>query len=526
MVFINDTLNDMERRQEEERRRQEAEKRRQEEEARRRTTLEHGAELRGELGNVLNDVRNRTAPTVNGAQVGNVATYGGATIDPSAQAQFRGQQLDLASMLKRRAMGLDSVAGEQYNRAASRNMQQQAAFLAGNRGAQTGGAARRAAQNIVRGNQLAAQDAVAGRLAEQAQAQGQLNSLLASGRGQDIGLASNQAQLFQQANLANMSAENQRIFQQAGLDQATSLANAQLLLQQRGLDDRTSLATLAAMLGIDQAELAARMQQESINAQRDIAANNLNAQQSPWWADLLGAAGMAIGTAAALSDENQKKDKQPFDWKTFQQEAGRFDKALSMMQPKGSDKGRPLTSLARFGGTLALALKGRPQAPTPAMGATATPAVNAIPAPLLSPGSTVPGITEGMPLPEMPTLTPVISDERKKASISNISQDRMNAVMAMANRDMAGERRELDGMLSKLKPQQYRYKDPANGKGQQIGVMAQDLEKSKLGSKYVIDTPAGKMVDYGRMAGVQMAATSHIYDLVQQLKKELEKKGS
>lgn len=69
--------------------------------------------------------------------------------------------------------------------------------------------------------------------------------------------------------------------------------------------------------------------------------------------------------------------------------------------------------------------------------------------------------------------------------------------------------------LDKLKPYKYNYKqDPTEEP--QVGVMAQDLEKSDLGEEFVEEVDGNKMVDYGKMASTQMAA---IADLHQRLKR-------
>ena len=69
--------------------------------------------------------------------------------------------------------------------------------------------------------------------------------------------------------------------------------------------------------------------------------------------------------------------------------------------------------------------------------------------------------------------------------------------------------------LDKLKPYSYNYKDDPS-REPQMGVMAQDLEKSALGEQFVEEVDGDKMVDYGKMASTQMAA---IADLHQRLKK-------
>ena len=83
---------------------------------------------------------------------------------------------------------------------------------------------------------------------------------------------------------------------------------------------------------------------------------------------------------------------------------------------------------------------------------------------------------------------------------------------------------DVADMLDKLKAKSYLYKDPtAQGArpGRQIGVMAQDLEKSPLGAQFVIDTPEGKKVDYGKAASTMMAGLAYHNERLHKLEKLL-----
>ena len=62
--------------------------------------------------------------------------------------------------------------------------------------------------------------------------------------------------------------------------------------------------------------------------------------------------------------------------------------------------------------------------------------------------------------------------------------------------------------LKGLKAYSYDYKDSKFGAGKQLGVMAQDLEKTKFGKQAVINTAEGKMVHGAKLAGALAAATS------------------
>lgn len=64
----------------------------------------------------------------------------------------------------------------------------------------------------------------------------------------------------------------------------------------------------------------------------------------------------------------------------------------------------------------------------------------------------------------------------------------------------------LNEMKSHLKAYAFNYKNDSYGKGQWIGVMAQDLEKSKLGKTLVIENELGeKMIDTNKVLSLFLA---------------------
>lgn len=73
-------------------------------------------------------------------------------------------------------------------------------------------------------------------------------------------------------------------------------------------------------------------------------------------------------------------------------------------------------------------------------------------------------------------------------------------------KDIRGGEKEADALLKALKAHSFRYKDEKHGKGDFVGIMAQDLERTKAGRAAVIDTPEGKMVHGARLA-TALAAT-------------------
>jgi hypothetical protein len=94
-------------------------------------------------------------------------------------------------------------------------------------------------------------------------------------------------------------------------------------------------------------------------------------------------------------------------------------------------------------------------------------------------------------------LGAIVSDRRTKTDIESGDER---------------SRRILEG----LKAYSYRYKDQNDGAGRQLGVMAQDLEKAGL-KQAVIDSPSGKQLDAGKLAGANTALLSALARRVDKL---------
>ena len=72
------------------------------------------------------------------------------------------------------------------------------------------------------------------------------------------------------------------------------------------------------------------------------------------------------------------------------------------------------------------------------------------------------------------------------------------------------EPKEIDGFLNDLYAYQYNYKDAGHGTGKQVGVMAQDLEKTQLGKQMVEETPQGKQINAAKGLGLAMASQARL----------------
>lgn len=75
---------------------------------------------------------------------------------------------------------------------------------------------------------------------------------------------------------------------------------------------------------------------------------------------------------------------------------------------------------------------------------------------------------------------------------------------------------DLDEFMISLQPYKYKYKDKKMGDGEQHGVMAQDLAKSKTGAAIVVPTPDGLAIDTKKGFGVLAAAIGRLNKKVEE----------
>jgi hypothetical protein len=107
------------------------------------------------------------------------------------------------------------------------------------------------------------------------------------------------------------------------------------------------------------------------------------------------------------------------------------------------------------------------------------------------------------------------SDETGKSQVEGVTDER------------------LGRFVDALKAYEYKYKDPnapGAGSGKYVSPMAQDIEKTELGEGLVEDTPAGKMVNYGKAGGLMLATAAMMNDRMDELeaafKNRSKKKGA
>ncbi len=204
-----------------------------------------------------------TAPHAAGTVLGPMAQAQGTQLDPSQQAQFRGQQMQLGQALQAQANGQGpSVAGSQLQQSTEQNLQAALAQAASSRGGNLGAAQYALGNARANIQQQAAQGLAQTRIQEQMAARSQLGDVLNAGRGSDINMSAQNAQLGQQNNQFNAGQTNTGALAQGAMTQQTSLANAGADQQQQARVDELTSKYLAAGMSMEQAQQQARIQAE------------------------------------------------------------------------------------------------------------------------------------------------------------------------------------------------------------------------------------------------------------------------
>jgi hypothetical protein len=104
---------------------------------------------------------------------------------------------------------------------------------------------------------------------------------------------------------------------------------------------------------------------------------------------------------------------------------------------------------------------------------------------------------------------------------TNFAQELLGKSDKMAKKDIKEiSPKDLEEFATKLKASTFKYKKP-NGepyqKGEVAGIMAQDLEKSKIGKDMVVESDGGKMIDFKRAVPATMAAVSEVMKRIKKL---------
>lgn len=301
---------------------------------------------RAQLNALADAAANRGNATMEGATIQGTTVGPGATIATGMQDQQRARQNALLDQLMAASNGQGpSAAQQQLKMGADRNMANALAMAAA---AGTPGAQRQAAFQRAAITQDAAGQAAILRAQEINDARGLLGQVAQGARAQDIGLATDQANLAQQAQLTQASLDQQTRAAQAGLTQDAAKTNLLSAIEQQKQRDALVQSYVAQGMSLDQAQYQAELQQAQFNAEllaRQAAADKGVAMQSSAQGGQMVGAGMAaLGTvlagAASASDERVKENVADADKSVEKFLDGIAAKEWDYKDPKKHGEGR------------------------------------------------------------------------------------------------------------------------------------------------------------------------------------------
>lgn len=88
---------------------------------------------------------------------------------------------------------------------------------------------------------------------------------------------------------------------------------------------------------------------------------------------------------------------------------------------------------------------------------------------------------------------------------------------------------DMDSFMESLKPIAFKYKNPESkgaAPGENVGVVAQDVEKTPVGKTMVKDTGGGKMLDMQKGFGVILAALAALHDKYEDMERKVDESAS
>lgn len=443
-----------------------------------------------------------------------------AQIATGPQDQFRAAQMGLLSQLQNQAAGQGpSLAQMQLKSANDRNLAQ-AMAMAATRGGGGGLALRGLQQQRADLGAQAGQQSAMLRLQEQQQAQGALAGLAGGARGQDIGLATQQAQLGQQAALANQDAA----------------------LRQMSLNDAQSRFLNEGMGNMDLAQQKALMDLEQLKVNQNLGIQGINAGSYDKAAErrggLIGGIGSGIASIAA-SDKKLKTKIKPGEEQLDKflsglrmaegglitsedkpEEDSTEAAAKKILSDQKAEQG--MTGHQKLGSAIGKGIAGgykkykdgqneeKLKAGVDSPSKMDPDTAYAYKGGYASGGGKVEGKAE------------VMGDSPRNDKVpAMLSPGEIVVPRTVAKPALEGDHEKLQQFVDGLKSHSYQYKDKKHGEGSYNSPMAQELEKSELGKSMVIDTPEGKMVDYARAGGTMLATAAMLNEKMKKIEEKI-----
>jgi Chaperone of endosialidase len=131
------------------------------------------------------------------------------------------------------------------------------------------------------------------------------------------------------------------------------------------------------------------------------------------------------------------------------------------------------------------------------------------------------GIAGAALMPAAPVLAAVAPAAKAIGTSDKRVKKDIKATTTKASREldkMAGSGSENRKFLDALQSYEYKYKHEGKDASPQMGIMAQDLEKTRLGKQMVVENELGvKQVDFGRGFGALLASQAELNKRIKKL---------
>lgn len=101
-------------------------------------------------------------------------------------------------------------------------------------------------------------------------------------------------------------------------------------------------------------------------------------------------------------------------------------------------------------------------------------------------------------------------DKQMGDFVSNLGQAAVSFSDKELKKEVKTGSKDIKKFLDAISAKAYKYKESEHGEGKHVSPMAQDLERTDLGKSMVEDTPAGKVVNYGKGFGAILAAQAEL----------------
>ena len=435
------------------------------------------------------------------------------------------EQLDFGKALANGALGKGpSLAEAQLRQAQDRGLAQQLAAVRSQRGASPGLQARMLQQSAAQQNQqLAGQSAIA-RLQEQRQQQAQFQDYLSNQQNYQTGLLNSASGAAQGQAAARSADRNRQDNMMGGLLNTGATLGAAFLMSDKNVkrEIKNVMSDKAKQKQtIKKPDVAPRSKPEKAETTEPVKE----------YIPLLNKGG-AVPTYSNGGEVGWEMPSTDTRYKVAvgnSADPDAFNRALQQHMAGMKEKGSMLND--KQAAAIVGALKDSPaDAPTGLVDAPNSMTFETSPFMVANSGGKVPGraaVSGDSPKNDFVKALLSPGEVVVPRSVVKRGKDAAGEFVEKAVRPSKADREQTNprSFLDALTAYQYEYKDPKHGKGMQLGIMAQDLQKHPVGRQMVEQTSEGLAVNSAKGFGALLAATADMHKRLSEIETKYKKRS-